>query len=136
MRAAALSTQTPARRGVPHGFTLIEMMVVMTLIALLLTLAVPRYYSALDNARLSVQRQNLATIRDAIDKFYGDKGKYPDSLEDLVAKHYLRNVPVDPVAESINWVVIAPQDAELGAVYDVKAAPVVAQAQAPAGGSE
>lgn len=134
MRADTSSTPVPVRRHVLRGFTLIEMMVVLTLIALLLTLAVPRYYSALDNARLNVQRQNLSTIRDAIDKFYGDKGKYPDSLEDLVAKHYLRNVPVDPVTESINWVVIAPQDAELGAVYDVKAAPVVVQAQA--GGNE
>lgn len=137
MRTANLSIpmRLPARHGLPQGFTLIEMMVVLTLIALLLTLAVPRYYSALDNARLNVQRQNIATIRDAIDKFYGDKGKYPDSLDELVARRYLRNVPVDPVTESVSWVLIAPQDNEPGAVYDVKAAtPLVAQA--PAGGSE
>jgi general secretion pathway protein G len=106
-----------------RGFTLIEMLVVMTLIALLLTLAVPRYFSALDNGRLNVQRQNLATMRDAIDKFFGDQGKYPASLDELVAKRYLRQVPIDPVSESPTWVVVAPEDTTLGAVYDVQPVP-------------
>jgi general secretion pathway protein G len=114
--------------GLPHavarrGFTLIEMLVVMTLIAMLLTLAIPRYFSAVEHGRLNVQKQNLATMRDAIDKFFGDQGKYPDSLEELVAKRYLREVPIDPVSESINWVIVAPEDATLGAVYDVQALP-------------
>lgn len=113
----------PAARRVGRGFTLIEMLVVMTLIALLLTLAVPRYFSAIDNGRLHVQRQNLATIRDAIDKFYGDQSKYPETLDELVAKRYLRHVPIDPVSESSNWVLVAPQDPELGGVFDVKPAP-------------
>jgi general secretion pathway protein G len=105
-----------------QGFTLIEMMVVMTLIAILLTLAVPRYFAAIDNGRLNVQRQNVATIRDAIDKFYGDQGKYPQTLDELVAKRYLRELPFDPVSEAPNWVVVAPQDPTLGAVYDVQPA--------------
>lgn len=105
-----------------RGFTLIEMLVVMTLIALLLTLAVPRYFSALDHGRLNVQRQNVATLRDAIDKFFGDQGKYPESLDELVTKRYLRQVPVDPLSEAPDWVVIAPQDPTLGAVYDVQPA--------------
>lgn len=109
-----------ARAG--HGFTLIEMVVVMTLIALLLTLAIPRYFSVIDNGRLSVQRQNVATIRDAIDKFFGDQGKYPESLDELVAKRYLRQVPVDPVSESTNWIVVAPLDSAQGAVFDVQPA--------------
>ncbi len=108
------------RRVVARGFTLIEMLVVMTLIALLLTLAVPRYFSVLDNGRLNVQRQNVATIRDAIDKFFGDQGKYPESLDELVAKRYLRHVPLDPLTEAANWALIAPQDATLGAVFDVQ----------------
>jgi general secretion pathway protein G len=112
--------QRPQRR---RGFTLIEMLVVMTLIALLLTLAIPRYFTALDNGRLNVQRQNVATIRDAIDKFFGDQGKYPETLDELVAKRYLRQVPIDPLSEAANWVVIAPQDPTLGAVYDVQPAP-------------
>lgn len=117
--------RSPARRGPAvsrHGFTLIEMVVVMTLIALLLTLAIPRYFSVIDNGRLSVQRQNVATIRDAIDKFFGDQGKYPESLDELVAKRYLRQVPLDPVSESANWVLVAPQDSSQGAVFDVQPA--------------
>lgn len=96
------------------------MLVVMTLIALLLTLAVPRYFHSLDNGRLNVQRQNVATMRDAIDKFYGDLGRYPDTLEELVTKRYLRQVPVDPVSESATWTVIAPQDTTQGNVFDVR----------------
>lgn len=116
------STTRPCATNL-HGFTLIEMLVVMTLIALLLTLAVPRYFSALDNGRLNVQRQNVATLRDAIDKFFGDQGKYPESLDELVTKRYLRQVPVDPLSEAPDWVVIAPPDPTLGAVYDVQPAP-------------
>lgn len=105
-----------------QGFTLIEMLVVMTLIALLLTLAVPRYFSAIDNGRINVQKQNLATMRDAIDKFFGDQGKYPASLDELVTKRYLRQIPVDPVSEASDWVVVAPTDAAQGAVFDVQPA--------------
>ena len=126
VRHAMRHLRSPARVSVrPPGFTLIEMLVVMTLIAMLLTLAVPRYFSALDNGRLNVQRQNVATIRDAIDKFFGDRGIYPATLDELVAKRYLRQVPIDPVSESANWVVIAPPDASLGAVYDVQPAPAI-----------
>ena len=103
-----------------RGFTLIEMLVVMTIIALLLTLAVPRYFHSLAYGRANVQKQNVATIRDAIDKFYGDLGRYPDTLDELVAKRYLRHVPVDPVSETTNWVLVAPEDTTLGSVFDVQ----------------
>lgn len=106
------------------GFTLIEMLVVMTLIALLLTLAVPHYFSALDNGRIRVQTQNVATLRDAIDKFNADQGRYPTDLEELVTKKYLRQIPLDPMTEKADWVVIAPADTALGNVYDVQPAPV------------
>jgi general secretion pathway protein G len=105
-----------------HGFTLIELMVVMATIALLLTLAVPRYFHAIDNGKLSVQRQNIATIRDAIDKFYGDQARYPETLQELVQGRYLRSVPIDPITEAPNWIVIAPQDPTQGAVFDVRSA--------------
>ena len=108
--------------GIAHGFTLIELMVVMATIALLLTLAVPRYFHAIDNGKLSVQRQNIATIRDAIDKFYGDQARYPESLQELVQARYLRSVPVDPLTEAPNWIVVAPPDPTLGAVFDVRSA--------------
>ena len=115
-----------------RGFTLIEMLVVMTLIALLLTLAAPRYFATLDQGRLKVQQQNVATLRDAIDKFFGDQGRYPESLDELVHKRYLRQLPIDPVSEAANWIVIAPQDPALGAVFDVQPAsrPEAAAAEA------
>lgn len=107
-----------------RGFTLIEILVVMTLIAMLLTLAVPRYFSSLDNGRLRVQQQNIATLRDAIDKFHADQGRYPDDLEEIVTKKYLRQIPINPVTETANWVVVAPTDDSEGNVYDVQPAPL------------
>lgn len=105
-----------------RGFTLIEMVIVMAVIGLLLTLAVPRYFVALDNGKVKVQQQNLATMRDALDKFFGDQGRYPETLDELVQKRYLRSVPVDPITESPNWIVIAPLDTSLSGVYDIHSA--------------
>ncbi len=80
----------------------------------------PRYFHALDNARVNVQRQNVAALREAIDKFFGDQGRYPATLAELVEKRYLRALPVDPISESNEWIVIAPLDSAQGAVYDVR----------------
>ncbi len=107
---------------VPGGFTLIELMVVMVLIAVLLTIAVPRYFGTIDNGKASVQRQNIAAIRDAIDKYYGDLGKYPDVLQDLVDKKYLREVPVDPLTDKRDWIPVPPADTSLTGVYDIQSA--------------
>lgn len=102
-----------------HGFTLIELTIVLALIGLLLTIAVPRYFHAVDHGKLAVQRQNLAAMRDAIDKYYGDLGRYPDELDDLVRKKYLRSIPVDPITEKADWTVVAPEDPTQGKVFDV-----------------
>jgi len=103
------------------GFTLIELLVVMAIIAVLLTLAVPRYFGSLDRSKEAVLREDLFQLRDAIGKYYGDKGKYPESLEALATEKYLRKVPVDPITESAaTWVVVAPEDPQKGGVYDVK----------------
>ena len=106
----------------PRGFTLIELVIVMATIALLLTLALPRYFHAIDLGKQNVQRQNIATLRDAIDKFFGDQARYPDSLEELVQKRYLRSVPVDPLTQLPDWTAVAPGDDSPGNVYDVRSA--------------
>src|SRR3569833_4560328 len=73
-----------------RGFTLVELMVVMAIIALLLALALPRYFKHLDMSRETILKQDLAVMRDAIDKYHGDAGRYPDSLAALVSARYLR----------------------------------------------
>ena len=103
-----------------EGFTLIELLVVMVIVSLLLTIAIPRYFGSLQKTKETVLRQTLAVTRDALDKYYGDNGKYPDSLEMLVSKRYLRALPLDPITESNStWTVVAPEDPSKGAVYDL-----------------
>jgi general secretion pathway protein G len=104
-----------------RGFTLIELMVVMVIIATLLTIAVPRYYSSLDRSKEAVLKENLYQLRDAIGKYQADKGKYPETLDLLATDKYLRKVPVDPITESATtWVVLPPEDRQKGGVFDVK----------------
>jgi len=104
-----------------RGFTLIELLVVLAIIATLLSLAVPRYYGSVKRAEEATLKQNLALMRDAIDKHYADTGRYPDAIEDLVAKRYLRSVPLDPTTgASDTWTFLAPPSPEPGRIYDVK----------------
>ncbi|MBB5368337.1 MULTISPECIES: type II secretion system protein [unclassified Janthinobacterium] len=104
-----------------RGFTLIELLVVMALIGMLLSLSVPRYFGNVDKAKESVLRQNLAQTRDAIDKYFGDNGRYPDTLDEIVVRHYLRKMPVDPITDrSDSWIVVAPEKKDMGNVFDVK----------------
>lgn len=104
-----------------RGFTLIELLVVMAIIGTLLTIAAPRYFHSVDRSKEAVLHQNLALTRAAIDKFFGDNGKYPDTLDDLVQKKYLRTLPYDPIAESnATWQIIAPASTAKGAVFDIK----------------
>ena len=104
-----------------RAFTLIELLVVMAVIALLLAIAVPRYFHSTDRAKEAVLKQNLAQMRDAIDKYHADKGRYPDELEDLVTGKYLRRIPPDPITESSDtWISVPPQPGEQGKIFDVK----------------
>lgn len=109
------------KRHTHNGFTLIELLVVLAIIGSLLTIAVPSYFASLDNSRETALRQSLSVMRDAIDHYRGDVGKYPDSLQDLVTRRYLRNIPSDPVTGVADaWVIEAPPDAGTGAVRDVR----------------
>lgn len=103
------------------GFTLIEMLVVMAIVALLLTIAVPRYFGSLDRSRDVALQENLRVLRVTIDKYYADKGRYPETLDDLVESRYLRAVPVDPVTESTHtWILVPPREGDLTGIADVK----------------
>ncbi len=105
------------------GFTLVELMVVLAVIALLLSVVVPDYMGRMRRAEEAVLQENLTLMRDALDKHYADAGKYPASLEELVAKRYLRAIPKDPFTHSAStWVAVPPQDTRKGNVWDVKSA--------------
>jgi general secretion pathway protein G len=104
-----------------RGFTLLELLVVMAIIATLLTIAVPRYFKSLERSKETVLRQDLSTLREQIDRYAGDKGHYPESLAVLVTDHYLRAVPVDPfTGDNEHWLPIASDEAENPGLKDVK----------------
>jgi general secretion pathway protein G len=104
-----------------NGFTLIELLVVMAIIATLMTIAVPRYFSSLENSRETALRQSLSVMREALDHYYGDTGHYPESLEDMVTQRYLRSLPEDPVTgRNDMWVIVAPPEGVPGSVADIK----------------
>ena len=102
------------------AFTLIELLVVMAIIATLLTITLPRYFKSVDRSKEQVLRTNLNTMRDAIDKYYGDKEHYPVSLEALVTDEYIKAIPEDPVTESNRtWVILPPKDTKESGIGDV-----------------
>jgi general secretion pathway protein G len=103
-----------------RGFTLIELLVVMSIIGVLLTIAVPRYFHTVQRSKETVLRRDLATVRESIDRYYGDLGQYPDALPALVDKHYIRNVPVDPFTKSAEtWLVVQSDDPDHPGVRDI-----------------
>jgi general secretion pathway protein G len=108
------------RRNV-GGFTVIELLVVLAVIALLAAVAVPRYTQHVGHAREVALRENLLRLRQAIDHFHVDQARYPATLAELVERRYLRAVPIDPITERVDtWRVVAPTAPELGAVFDVR----------------
>ena len=99
-RVADMHTRTT------RGFTLIELIVVMAIVALLVSIAAPRYFLSVENARDQSLRTSLRVMRDAIDQFQADKGRYPQSLEELTSNRYLREIPEDPITgRRDSWVV-------------------------------
>lgn len=100
------------------GFTLLELMIVVSIIGILATFAVPSYRQSVVKAREAVLQQDLATMRDVLDQYRADRGKYPPSLKEIVTAGYLRAVPVDPITRSAStWQEIL--DETDGGIFDV-----------------
>ena len=119
-----------------HGFTLIELMVVMSLLVILATIGLVQYRQSIIYTKESVLKDDLFKMRDAIDQYYADKNKYPSSLDALVSEGYLRKIPEDPISKSADtWQTVPAEpdpsnpSAEPG-IYDVKSG---AQGQAQDG---
>ncbi len=109
--------------GRRSGFTLIELIVVMAIVALLVAVAAPRYFQSLERARENTLRTSLQVMRHAIDQYAADRGRYPESLDDLVQSHYLRSLPEDPFSgRRDSWVAVEPPPDSLltGRLGDVR----------------
>lgn len=109
------------------GFTLLELMVVITILGVLVAVALPSYRNAVVQAREAVLRQDLFVFRDLIDQYQADRGRYPESLEALVESGYLRKIPVDPITQRADWVVIEAEPdpanpGEVTGILDVRSA--------------
>ena len=104
-----------------QGFTLIELLVVLAIVALLLTIVAPKYFNSVDKASEAVLKQNLHGLRDTLDKFYTDQNRYPTSLQELVAKKYIRTVPQDPITHSAtSWRLIMAPEEKGGGIMDIQ----------------
>jgi general secretion pathway protein G len=117
---------SPHARNLERGFTMIELLVVMTLIVILATMGMTQYKTSQVYAREAVLKEDLFRLRDAIDQYYADKGQYPSTIDALVSDGYLRKVPEDPFTKSSSsWQTVpaepdpANPTAEPG-VYDIK----------------
>jgi general secretion pathway protein G len=94
------------------GFTLIEVLIVVTIIGILVAILVPQYKYSVLRAKEAVLKENLFQIRDAINKYTFDKKKYPAGLEDLVSARYLRDIPMDPITKTKDWQLVRAEPLE------------------------
>jgi len=95
---------------IESGFTLLELMIAMFIIIILLSVALPTYQRSVQQARETVLKENLFQIRRQIDQYTADKGKLPQSLDDLITGKYLREKPIDPISEKSEWSEIMGED--------------------------
>jgi len=108
-QAIKCSPQTPKYKSACRGFTLIELMIVVSIIGILAAIAVPNYQWSVIKAKEAVLREALYNFRTTLDQFYADQGKYPDSLDELKTKQYMREIPKDPfTGKNDTWVTEEP----------------------------
>lgn len=102
------------------GFTIIEMLTVIAIISILATIAAPSFQKSVIRAKEASLRNSLFVLRDVLDQYYADHGDYPDTLEVLTQKNYIRAVPKDPFTRSNDtWILIAPEGEGLSGIYDI-----------------
>jgi len=116
----SIAASAPRFRQKHGGYTLIELMIVLSIIGILASIAQPNFQKSIIRAKETSLRRSLFVLRDVIDQYYADHGKYPSSLDELVEKKYIRQVPEDPFTRSRStWILIPPEDDPGGGVYDV-----------------
>ena len=110
-----------------RGFTLIELMIVVSVLLILISIAIPQYTASVKRARESVLRQDLFTMRSVISQYTLDKQKMPQSADDLVQANYLKQIPIDPVTKQSDWTwhtadegtILSPDEQDQGGIDDV-----------------
>ena len=102
------------------GFTLIEMLLVLVILSLLAGIAAPMVSQAIIRSKESALKEDLQTMRSALDDYYADKGQYPSREKDLVEQHYLRSIPVDPITKETDWDWVESDDPDFQGIEDVK----------------
>jgi general secretion pathway protein G len=109
---------TTSGNSIRHGFTFIELMIVLSILALLVSIALPTYFNGLQLSKEAILRKDLSVMRESIDHYYNDRGIYPQNLNDLVAYKYIQEIPVDPITESSGTWILVP--AGVSGIYNIK----------------
>jgi general secretion pathway protein G len=119
-------SHSPVNAPGAKGFTLLELMIVLAIMGVLISIAQPNLKTSIIRAREAVLQEDLFQMREAIDQYYADNGKYPAALNDLIntqekSKSYMREIPKDPFTRAADWITVAPESEE-GGIFDIHSA--------------